>query len=212
MIEYVETIKQKTSINPQTILEVGSRDGNDAEKLRKNFNVLPENVWIVEPNPTQLDAIKKRYPKFNLITNPIYNEEKNVTFYAVDTRNQIFNGISSLINRKDKLYDKVKTNKITLKTMLGIKLLENINKEIDVCKIDVEGATYEVLDSFKEKIEKIKSFHIESEHREVWENQKLYQDIHDFLIEKKYTQVFFKYCGADKKQSDSIWVKNDFVK
>lgn len=212
MIEYKTVIIDKTTITPKTILEIGSRDGDDAEKLRSEFNLESKNVWVVEPNPIQQSKIIKKYPNINLIKNPIFNEEKKVTFYGVDVSDQILNGVSSILNRVDDLYSKINTNKIELETILGSTLLDTINGEIDLCKIDVEGATYEVLESFGEKIKNIKSFHIECEHRVVWVKQKLYYDVSDFLERMGFEEIYFKYCNNDTLQSDSIWTQVKYLK
>lgn len=212
MIEYINTITEKTTIQPKTVLEIGSRDGNDAERLRKDFNIDSSNVWLVEPNPTQQVKITDKYPNINLIKKPIFNVEKSITFYGVDVEDQILNGVSSLMNRIDGLYDKINTNKIEVETILGSTLINMINKEIDICKIDVEGATYEVLESFGDKLQQIKSMHIECEHRTVWVNQKLYQDVSEFLINNGFIQAYFNYCNNDTLQSDSIWVQAKFLK
>lgn len=212
MIEYNDVIKNKTNITPNTILEIGSRDANDSELLRGFFDINPKNVWIVEPNPIQHNKIISKYPEFNLIKYPVFNEEKEILFNAVDVNDQVLNGVSSVLDRVDNLYDRINTNKIKIKTILGSELLSIVNLDVDLCKIDVEGATYEVLESFGDDIIKIKSMHIECEHREVWVNQKLYNDVKQLLIVKGYTEVYFNYCNNDTLQSDSIWVLNDLVK
>ncbi len=212
MIEYKDVIENKVNIIPDTVLEIGSRDANDSELLRSFFNINPKNVWIVEPNPIQHSNIINKYPEFNLIKHPIFNEEKEIFFNAVDVNDQVLNGVSSVLDRIDNLYGKINTNKIKIKTILGSKLLSMINMDIDLCKIDVEGATYEVLESFGDDIIKIKSMHIECEHREVWVNQKLYNDVKHLLTSKGYTEVYFNYCNNDTLQSDSIWVLNNLVK
>jgi FkbM family methyltransferase len=212
MLIYKNYILEKTTINPKSILEIGSRDGKDADELRSYFDVSSENIWIVEPNPAQQNDIINSYPNINLIKNPIFNEEKTSTFYAVDTSDQILNGTSSLLNRIDNLYKNINTYEIEIETITGSKLLNIIGKEIDLCKIDVEGATYEVLESFMDDLHKIKSIHIECEHRPVWENQKLYDDVSNFLLKNNYIQIYFSYCNNHDLQSDSIWVQKKFIK
>lgn len=212
MNDYRNIILTKTTITPNTILEIGSRDGDDAEHLRNLFQIPQENVWIVEPNPIQNVNIKKKYPNINLITSPIFNVETPLIFNCVDVSDQILNGVSSLMGRVDKLYDKINTIKLELTPILGSTLLDMINQDIDLCKIDVEGATYEVIESFGEKLNKIKSIHLESEHRIVWDNQKLYEDISSLLNNLGFKQVYFQYCGGDTLQSDSIWVQAKYLK
>lgn len=211
MKDYYNSIIDKTIINPKNILEIGSRDGNDAEELMKYFDLKHQDVWVVEPNPNQIEKIRKQYPNFNLIENAIFNEETEHDFYQVISDNMNDVGVSSLINRNDDFYE-TRSKIIKVKTITGKHLLKIINQKIDICKIDVEGLTFEVLESFSEKITDIKSFHLECEHSEVWKGQKLYEDIKNILVKNKYKQIFFTYCGGGFLQSDSIWILNDYLK
>jgi FkbM family methyltransferase len=211
MKNYYNNIIEKTKISVKTILEIGSRDGNDANELMKHFQLKDENVWVVEPNPNQINIIKDTYPNFNLVPNAIFSEETEHDFYQVNNNIPNDVGTSSLINRNDNWYES-KTNIIKVKTITGKQLLNKINREVDVCKIDVEGLTIEVLISFGKTLNQIKSFHLECEHREVWENQKLYDDVAKFLIDNNYTQIYFEYCSGGTLQSDSIWVLKNYLK
>jgi hypothetical protein len=71
---------------------------------------------------------------------------------------------------------------------------------------------FEVLESFGNDIEKIKSMHIECEHRVVWTNQKLYNDVSEYLNKKGFKEIYFNYCSNDTLQSDSIWVQSNYLK
>ena len=210
MVEYINSIKELTTIEPKTILEIGSRDGDDANILKVAFNVSDEMVWVVEPNPKQQTKIKEKYPYFNLIEHAIYNEETTLKFNAVNEYDLI--GVSSLLERNDNLYDQIDCDKIVVKTVLGSNLLKDINQEIDLCKIDVEGATYEVLESFGDDIIKIKSMHLENEHKEVWKNQKLYDEVKNYLLSKGFTEIYFQYVNNVILQSDTIWVQTNLLK
>ena len=42
--DFVEIIK-KNNIDFTSIIEIGSRDGKDADLLKKNFDILDENVF-----------------------------------------------------------------------------------------------------------------------------------------------------------------------
>jgi FkbM family methyltransferase len=209
MRNYYKIIKEKTSIDPKTILEIGSRDGDDANILKELFNINDSDVWVVEPNPKQQIKIFDRYPNFNLVKYAVFNEEKTLIFNAINDSNLV--GVSSLLERNDKLYDNVNTDKILVKTILGKNLLKDINKDIDLCKKDVEGATYEVLVSFGEDIKNIKSMHLENEHKEVWENQKLYSEVKSYLISRSFIEVHFEYVNNIELQSDSIWIQDKYL-
>lgn len=207
---YIDKIKEFTTIIPTNILEIGSRDGNDAFYLKNEYDIDDDKVWVVEPNPAQVEVIKNAYPNFNIIPNAVFTENTEHDFYQVIGKPDDV-GTSSLINRNDTWYEN-KSNIIKVITITGKDLLEQIGEEIDLCKLDVEGLTYEVLTSFGSDLEKIKSFHLECEHVEVWESQKLYSDVSDFLLKNNYTQIFFEYCSGGTIQSDSIWVVNTMIK
>jgi len=210
MKTYIDKIKEFTIIDPKNVLEIGSRDGNDAFFLKNHYNLNDGKVWVVEPNPSQVEVIRNSYPNFNIIPNAIFSEETDHDFYQVNGVPDDV-GTSSLINRNDSWYED-KTNIIKVKTITGKNLLSQIGEEVDLCKLDVEGLTYEVLMSFGDELEKIKSFHLECEHVEVWESQKLYSDVSEFLLKNNYTQIFFEFCSGGTIQSDSIWVINSMVK
>jgi len=75
MKDYYDNIIEKTIISAKTILEIGSRDGNDAAELMRFFQLNNEDVWVVEPNPNQIKIIENFHPNFNLIPNAIFTEE-----------------------------------------------------------------------------------------------------------------------------------------
>lgn len=210
MNEYNQVIEEKTNIDPKTILEIGSRDGHDSNALKNFFSIEDENVWVVEPNPNQVAKIKKDYPRFNIVEKAISNENRWIEFNCVEDEN--FIGISSLLDRVDNFYNNVKTKKIIVKSITGVQLMELINKEIDLCKIDVEGLTYEVIESFKDKLKLIKSIHIECEHVEIWKGQKLFFDIHKLLTDNDFKMEYFTFVAGGEIQSDSIWVNRNYLK
>ena len=209
MEEYIQVVKERSTIIPKTILEIGSRDADDANLLKEAFQIDDAAVWVVEPNPRQQLKISEKYPNFNLIKSAVFNEEKTLTFNAVKDHEYI--GVSSLLERVDNLYNKIDSEKISVPTILGSRLLDELKKPIDLCKIDVEGATYEVLISFGDEISKIKSLHLECEHLEVWTGQKFYEDIKKYLTIKGFTEVYFQYVNNVPLQSDTIWIQTKYL-
>jgi pyruvyltransferase len=213
MRDYVTMWSEMTGIQPTNVLEIGSRDGHDAEYLRDSFSIDAKNVHVVEPNPDLHIMIENDYPEINLHKFAISKEEGVLEFNKVNTdEHMIYVGQSSLLNKKDGLYERINSEKIKVQGIAGKTLLEKIGDDkIYLCKIDVEGLTYEVLESFGDDIEKIKSFHLECEHVEVWENQKVYRDIVGFMHSKGYLQVYFRYVWNSLKQSDSIWIHKNYL-
>ena len=144
--KHVEILKNY-GIKPQTILEIGSRDGDDAKFYQDSFGIKDEDVYVVEPNPIQAQIIMDKYSGYHIFEYAIYNKEGEMDFYQVlDSRKDPV-GISSLKDRTDNFYQLFRTRKIKVYAIKGSTLMERIDKDIDICKIDVEGATYEVLES-----------------------------------------------------------------
>lgn len=206
--KHVEILKEK-GIKPKTVLEIGSRDGDDANFYKEQFNLLDEDVFVVEPNPSQAQKIREKYPKINLFECAIFTEETEKDFYQVTGGGKDPIGISSLLERNDDWYERFGTNKIKVKTIKGSTLLEEIDRDIDICKIDTEGATYEVLLSLGEHISRIKSIHVETELHQYWKNQVLHDEVAKYLTENGFEQAWYFEAGM---QADSIWLKKEFMK
>ena len=209
MAGYFEQIK-KTSIQPNSILEIGSRDAHHAEAIRRKYNA--DNVYIVEPNPIQTIKIKNEYPGFKLFEVAISDKEGPIDFYQIDTGNEDWDGISGTLERPD-IYDNVNTNKITVQAITGKSLLSQIEGDIDMCKLDVEGLTWNVLNSFGDSITRIKSFHLETEENEIWQNQRLDFDVKELLESKGYIKM--DQVEHDTKwgmQYDQVWVLKSEIK
>lgn len=210
MVEYFKIIQEKTVITPKTILEIGSRDGDDSNQLQQLFSITNDNVYLVEPNPKQVDLIKQKYPNYKLYDVGILDTIGENTFYQYNHESKDLVGTSSFLNRTDGFYDNQNVAKIKINTITGKSLLSDINKPIDLCKIDVEGATLKVMKSFGNSINIIKSFHLEVEHKQYWENQSLYEEIKEFMQNNGYEELYKQSVYV--LQSDVIYVLKEFIK
>ena len=203
MQRFCEVVKGH-NINVNKVLEIGSRDGDDAAYMAQSFGVHSSMVWLCEPNPAQAQVIRNKYPDFNLIDKAIFDKAGTLDFLQMHGSPPEI-GTSSLMPRNlDNLYDRA--TRIQVEAITGQDLLAMIPGEIGACKVDVEGATYQVLKSMGDDLKRIKAFHLECEHVEVWTNQEQYNSIASFMIEMGYEQVDFQYV-IGTIQSDSIWIK-----
>lgn len=190
---------------PKNILEIGSRDGNDANALQVEFNVPDSKVYIVEAHPHCVDYIRRIYPNYNLYGMAVSLEDGVTKFNAVFTPDLGMLGMSSLLSRTDESFPE---NWLDVETITGKSLVHKIGEsEFDLVKIDVEGYTYEVLKSFGDNLSKIKMMHLEVEHYAFWKNQKLYDDVYELLTQQGFEECYkFDYAyGEGKVQSDVIW-------
>ena len=203
---FAHIVKKYTTIKPRNVFEIGANFAQDAEGLRHYFGLADENVWVFEAHPDMCREIEKMY-KFNCINGGVFNKQDTMTFNAVDLGCASNNGLSSL---KGRIYRKDFMRKITVDTFrMDDFMRENNIDGIDFLKIDVEGANYEVLEGFGDRLKDIKALHIECEHKLSWDDQKLYVDNKKLLVDNGFEKVFFQ---RRKNQSDSFWVRREYIK
>lgn len=195
--EYINYIISNTKLNPKNFLEIGSRDGIDAHKISKRFGISANKIYLVEPYPYHIGKIKDNFPQYQLFECGIYHQKGKFRFYGIHLENKEHSGVSSFLDRNDDLYQQAKDLNaleiLELETITGKDLLDQIGEEtIDLCDLDVEGVTYEVLLSFENDISKIKTLHFECETTQIWKDQLLYQDIKQYLESKNFIEVHNK--------------------
>jgi len=91
---------------------------------------------------------------------------------------------------------------------------KNDIKSIDVIKIDVEGATLDLLQSFSDdQLQGIKIMHIETETYPFFKGQKLHEEVCAFLENNDFKCVDMTYAEITPGcyQSDSVWVNKKFI-
>jgi FkbM family methyltransferase len=195
-------IKEHSNIIPTNVVEVGSRDGNDAYVLAKNFGLSDENCYVFEPNPEAAENILKTYPRMHLYNNAVSDVSGQTLDFYVERENV---GASSLLKRNiPNEHDVVKVETITMADWIEAEQISTI----DVCKIDVEGMTLPVLESFGKYIYRLQSIQLEMEHgKEIWHNQTLYPEIAKWLENKGFVQIMFTLLRGI--QSDSFWLRRE---
>lgn len=195
----IEKIKEHFSGPINSIIEIGSAHGKDADYLCKTFSVDPKNVHIIEPRPDAYNFIKEQYPQYNVYQLALSNySAKNVSFNI----DGISGEISSLRERQgeENFYvDKISVTVDTFKQFCS----KNKITSMDLVKIDVEGCTYEVLQGFGDLIHKVAVFHLECETVLFWKDQKLKSDILNLL--PNFTLVF----NTEHVQEDLILINNN---
>lgn len=206
--------------NPKNILEIGSRDGDDANYIKEYFNINDNNVHIVEPNPSSNKLIRNKFPKYNIYDFAISQIFGVIKFNSIDLskceytltieQEKMLNGMASIMERGHYTNDPVddileKTqNWINVLSVDGKTLLKLINDDVyDIVKIDVEGATYNVLRSFGEDLKKLKYIHMEAEKKPLWENQITYDIIKNYMLKMGFEEHYNTEYSFE--QFDTIW-------
>lgn len=164
--------------SPDLICDIGSMDGMDALRFRKDlphgkiicFEANPNNIELIHRNP----IFKKQ--KINIEEKVVWNKDGDIKFFIEElsqtTGEEWRRGISSTKKRKSGSLGtkEIITTSIRLDTF--VKNL-NFNPTSIALWIDVEGASFEVLEGISEIIQKVLFIHVETENKKVWLNQKL---------------------------------------
>ena len=197
----------KFNLNLNNVFEIGALSGFDANVLSQKCKV--SDVHIFEAVPNYCKNIKNQYPSFKINNCAINNYNGTAKFNIIKGNNNY--GISSLRNRnKDVIKDKEEYDTVEVNSIRMDKYIEDNNiKSIDICKIDVEGCSYEVLEGFGKYLNYINFLHIESENKQCWENQKLTWDIFK-LLENNFIKLS-NFHNPEKRQIDSIFVNKNLI-
>lgn len=207
--EYIQYIISNTEIEPQNILEIGARNAWDAHEIKNMFGIDDSRVYLVEPFPYHTEYIKQTFPQYKLFEYGISQQKGKFKFYGVATNEGEISGMSSFLDRNDDIYNRIPTQVIEIETITGKDLLDQISEDvIDMCDLDVEGMSYEVLLSFGDDINKIKTIRLECEEVEIWKNQRTYNDVRAYLESKNFTEVFRK--PIYQKQLDLIYINKTY--
>lgn len=218
MEKYYQTfLEHFNGVKPNNILEIGSRDALHAEILQKMTDVPDNKVFIIEPHPASFSQIKKNFPQYKAFELAISNQPGVIPFNAIpaDIWPDHIVGTSSILKTNTEYVSKYwgaphPINWIKVLAVNGITLLHLIDEpEIDLCKIDVEGYTWEVLLSFGDQIRALKSLHLEVEWQEVWKEQHVYGEVQDLLKFYGFKEMYYIPLYLGGNQGDSVWMRID---
>lgn len=200
-------------VKPDLVCDVGAMDGSDAMRFKK---MLPSSkVVLFEANKTNYEWIKnnpeiqhKEIQAFNQIVSNTDGIKIFHTVKASDTEgvNQHLQGMSSVLERNDdaRLADRVELSSVRLDSK--IKTLGDFS--CIALWVDVEGATYEVLEGLSGIKDRVKIIHAEVETEEIWQGQKLKQD-----VEKLADSLGFSVLahGRNPVQHDIVLMEKSFL-
>lgn len=174
------------------VYDVGSRDGHDgvelAERISNTQNFWKEaQVILFECNPPQIEVIKDNYPWATLITEAISDKSGQTVDFMQIHGDKNFVGSSTLNTKRNDDWIK-DTSIVKVKTKRLDEVIEELghqNTEIDIMKIDIEGYTFEALESLGKYLKNIRVFHLETE-IEGYARNKTNVDIALYMQERGY--------------------------
>lgn len=219
MDRYVKTFVEHFNEQPTSILEIGSRDADHAHWMRTQADpyIEPHLVNIVEPHPECYRNIIAKYPDYRVFELAVSDEPGVVNFNAIPMEwGPDSVGTSSLLTMNEHPDEGVTLKRpqrwVKVLAVTGRTILQLIDRwQIDLVKIDVEGFSWQVLNSFGPDIRLLRSIHIEVEVApfQLWENQKSYQDCQYLLTSWGFRELYYQPLWWSGRQGDSVWVRID---
>ncbi len=206
MQQFIDWVKNWSTLEVKNIFEIGANFAQDAEYLALQFNVMPENVYVFEAHPDICDVIT-RIHKFNAYNYAVYNKNGNVTFNVLPIT-ATNTGLSSILNltKNEQATKPITVKSIRMDDFMNQHRIDNI----DFLKLDVEGCNWDVLDGFGNRLKDVNAVHVEAEHENNYkERNHLFDDIRNILIANGFEMVFFQRYVS---QSDSFWIQKRFLK
>ena len=183
------------------LIEIGCLDAKDSLFFKSKYKNC--NSYAIEGLSDNYEKYLKNISDIKCF-NMIINEYDGV----VNFHRKNINGIHSIFNRGDS-YGKDLLIDQPCKTIKTFAIENNISS-LDVLKIDVEGATLQILKGAQEMIDTIKIMHIETEDSPFFEGQELHDKVFQFLKNKfEMIDISKVAIETNKHQFDSIWINKN---
>jgi len=204
MEEFISITKKYLPDNEiKNIVEIGSLDGADSIFFKSHYP--NSNVFCIEGLPDNYNQYLSNLKTVIPINAVIANYNGYIKYHKKN-----INGIHGILDRGQEYGSEVLDLPCyTMKT-----ICENYKIDsMDLVKIDVEGASYEILESMGDIAKSIKIMHIETESYEFFKGQKLHNIVSDFLLSLGFTMIDkTDVLISGGYQHDSVWLNNKFIK
>lgn len=199
-VEFVGIVREHFDDSDiQTIVEVGSLNGADSLFFKHHF----PHARVVA-----IEGLRENFEKYMLnlegiecLHAVIADHDEQTAFHVKDT-----NGIHGIFDR-GKRYGRAQR-------VVQCSRLDSIfDSPVDMLKIDVEGATYEVLIGMGDLLSQAKVLHVETEDFPFFQGQRLHDDVATLLGDKGFAMVkktsvgIHNPAGDIHHQHDSVWIR-----
>jgi FkbM family methyltransferase len=204
----VETYKQYFGGIAETIIDVGTRDGDDAEFLRQQLG--GKYIYAIDANPIAVEATMNRYPEFEVFETAISNYNGTTSFVQIVSDRIDEAGSSSIENYS--FFEGATYNTIDVNVIRMDKFIEEFVSQdiIDFIKVDIEGYTYEFLEGLGKEINKVKMLHLETETFDRQEGHKNNNEVLNFMTNAGFLLAGVTYEWGPRIQ-DQVWINPNYI-
>jgi FkbM family methyltransferase len=197
------------------IIDIGTRDGDDAYYLYKNLNST--RVIAIDANISAVKNAQDKYPWMNVVYGAATHQDGDTEFHIVKGDNKEASGTSSIFS-KDKSIDPApeyyanKIEKVTVPSTRMDTLLARlgINEKIDVVKVDTEGYSWQVLQGFGDRLKDVRLFHLETEKTSIHDDHITTEKITQFMEDNGFALVDTSFEWGWNIE-DQVWVNKALV-
>ncbi len=133
--------------NLQTVFDIGANNGLFTLYLLERGC---KKVYAFEPNETtetNIKSILSNYDNYELIKKAVYTHNNGLTFY-VNENNSTIGSIDKDHVAAQGFAEEIKVPSISLKTFIE----QNDIKKIDLIKMDIEGAEYDIIENLEDSV------------------------------------------------------------
>lgn len=203
LIPVIDTYKTYFTGKLSRIVDVGSRDGNDAQFIAQRLNVRKTcQIICVEAREKAAKIIKEKYPNFIVFETAVSNFVGESSF--VEFHEPEFAGSSSLMPERQNTYQSESSIITVPVTRLDI-ILPTGN--IDILKIDVEGHSIPAIEGMGNRMQDVLVAHIETEtpERIAWGEPSNNLEVATLMQNLGFSLVNVSYQWGWSIQ-DQIWI------
>lgn len=195
------------------VMDIGTRDGDDAEFLRQRLNA--KTTYAFDANPVAVAKTKSTYPDFIVVETAVSDFNGKAKFLQVNSGDKNVDGCSSLDANKVKNEPIFKgvSEEIEVDVIRMDKFIEDNGLQqsiIDVIKVDIEGYSFECVIGFGDYSKNVKIFHLETEREATHKNHK-----NNFTVAAKMRELGFILVDVSYEWGqgiqDQVWVNTNLV-
>jgi len=201
-------------LKPDIICDIGTLDASHSILLR-HISKIPR-IIAFEANPYNFKKIlDRRIPEtenIELFQKAVSNTAGTLVFhvqkYKDDAEKMWMAGTSSILQRSQSVGD---TEEVNVEAVRIDRFLKDNDPDIDnksiALWVDVEGAGFEVLQGMSDISSNILFIQVEVETEEIWQGQKLKQDVLDLASKLGFVEIG---RGKHDRQHDLILINGDY--
>jgi FkbM family methyltransferase len=228
MINFVEILKNKTFRKHHlpkilykylkkkrniTLIDIGSHEGLFTQAINNYCGIC--SGYLIEPLPNHVISLRRKFrdPKYKIFEYVLSNQEGTIGFEVNE-----YDQTSSILKLRREMQElsQIKgelVNTIVCQTTTLDKLLSDESfEEVDLMKIDVQGAEHMVLKGAEKTLSKTSMIWVEVSFKELYENSAVFSDIYYDLTKKGFRlmeiEPGFRGASGELLQGDTLFLKS----